>query len=47
LTHSQSGEQGRTPGPTDLIFPKSQRELLKAILDEEKLRFDREGRPLG
>jgi hypothetical protein len=39
------GEQWRTPEPTDLIFPKSQRELLKTILDEQKLRFDRQGRP--
>jgi integrase len=37
-------EQWRTPGPTDLIFPKWQRELFKTILDEENLRFDREGR---
>ncbi len=38
-------EQWRTPEPTDLIFPKWQRELFKTILDEQKLRFDREGRP--
>jgi integrase len=38
-------EQWRTPEPTDLIFPKWQRELFKSILDEQKLRFDREGRP--
>jgi integrase len=37
--------QGRTPEPTDLIFPKWQRELFKTILDEEKLRIDREGQP--
>ena len=37
----------RTPEPTDLIFPKWQRELFKTILDEEKLRFDREGQPRG
>jgi hypothetical protein len=30
---------------TDLIFPKWQRELFKTILDEQNLRFDREGRP--
>ena len=35
----------RLPEPTDLIFPKWQRELFKTILDEENLRFDREGRP--
>jgi integrase len=34
-----------TPEPTDLIFPKWQRELFKTILDEEKLRIDREGQP--
>src|SRR5580693_4126164 len=35
----------RTPEPTDLIFPKWQRELFKTILDEQKLRIDREGQP--
>ena len=38
-------EELRLPGPTDLIFPKWQRELFKTILDEENLRSDREGRP--
>jgi hypothetical protein len=38
-------ERWRTPEPTDLIFPKWQRELFKTILEEEKLRFDREGQP--
>ena len=38
-------EDLRLPGPIDLIFPKWQRELFTAILDEENLRFDREGRP--
>jgi integrase len=38
-------EDWRTPQPTDLIFPKWQRELFKTILDEEHLRVDREGRP--
>ena len=37
--------QWRLPQPTELIFPKWQRELFNAILDEETLRFDREGRP--
>jgi integrase len=37
--------ESRLPEPTDLIFPKWQRELFKTILDEENLRFDREGRP--
>ncbi|HYV98690.1 MAG TPA: phage integrase SAM-like domain-containing protein [Gemmatimonadaceae bacterium] len=33
------------PNPTDLVFPKSHRDLFKIILNEEELRFDREGRP--
>ena len=35
----------RLPQPTDLLFPKWQRELFKTILVEENLRFDRDGRP--
>jgi integrase len=31
------------PQETDRIFPKTHRELFNAILDEEKLKFDREG----
>jgi integrase len=45
VTSTALREQWRTPEPTDLIFPKWQRELFKKILDEQKLRFDREGRP--
>ncbi len=45
VTSAALGEQWRTPVPTDLIFPKWQRELFKTILNEENLRFDREGRP--
>jgi integrase len=44
-TSAEFAEQWRMPGPTDLIFPKWQRELFKTILGEENLRFDREGRP--
>jgi integrase len=44
-TSTVLGEQWRTPGSTDLIFPKWRRELFKTILDEENLRCDREGRP--
>jgi integrase len=40
-----ASEKSRLPEPTDLIFPKWQHELFKTILDEENLRFDREGRP--
>src|SRR5712691_6728652 len=40
-----SSTEWRLPEPTDLIFPKSHRELFKAILDEENLRSDREGQP--
>jgi integrase len=45
VTSVVPSRQGCTPGPTDLIFPKWQRELFKTILNEKKLRFDREGRP--
>jgi integrase len=38
-------QESRLPEPTDLIFPKWQHELFKAVLEEENLRFDREGRP--
>ena len=40
-----SSQQWRLPQPTDLIFPKWQREQFKTILNEENLRFDRDGRP--
>ena len=43
-THNGTVEW-RLPQPTDLIFPKWQRELFKTILEEEHLRVDREGRP--
>lgn len=33
------------PEPSDLIFPKWQRELFNAILKEENMRVDRDGRP--
>ncbi len=42
---TNGSEELRQTQPTDLIFPKWQRELFKAILDEENLRFDREGLP--
>ena len=35
----------RLPQPTELIFPKWQREIFDAILEEENLKVDREGRP--
>jgi len=44
-TIKNGSEEWRLPGPTDIIFPKWERELFKTILDEENLRFDREGRP--
>ena len=43
--NKNGSEEWRLPEPTDLLFPKWQRELFKTILDEENLRFDREGRP--
>jgi len=45
VTSAAASEQWRMPEPTDLIFPKWQRELFKTILDEQNLRFDRDGRP--
>jgi integrase len=33
------------PQPTDLIFPKTHRQLFNTILDEEDLKKDREGQP--
>jgi len=42
---TNGSEELRLPEPTDLIFPKWQREMFKTILDEENLRVDREGRP--
>ncbi len=35
----------RSPDPTDLLFPRTHRDLLNAILDEEGLKTDRDGRP--
>jgi integrase len=43
--HEQRSAELRLPQPTDLLFPKWQRELFGAILDEENLKVDREGRP--
>jgi hypothetical protein len=43
VTSAVIGEEWHTRGATDL-FPKWQRGLFKTILDEENLRFDREGR---
>ena len=37
------GQKTRLPEPTDLLFPKWQRELFNTILDEEKLKADRDG----
>ncbi len=43
-SRKESGEW-QQPGPTDLLFPKWSRDLFNAILEEEKLRVDRDGRP--
>jgi len=40
----ESGEW-KQPGATELLFPKWSRDLFNAILEEEKLRVDRDGRP--
>jgi integrase len=36
-------KERNNPQPTDRLFPKGHRELFNNILDEEKLKFDREG----
>lgn len=38
-------EKWHVPSHTDLLFPKWPRELFNAILNEEELRTDRDGRP--
>ena len=43
-TASMANGEWHEPGPTDLLFPKWPRDLFNAILDEEKLRTDRDGR---
>jgi len=40
-----TNDKTRLPEPTDLLFPRWQRELFNAILDEEKLKSDRDGQP--
>ena len=36
-------EAAQVQSPTDLVFPKTHHELFNTILDELKLKFDREG----
>ncbi|WP_263408537.1 tyrosine-type recombinase/integrase [Terriglobus tenax] len=43
-SRKENGEW-QQPGPTELLFPKWSRDLFNAILEEEKLRVDRDGRP--
>ena len=43
-SRKENGEWKQS-GPTDLLFPKWSRDLFNAILEEEKLRVDRDGRP--
>jgi integrase len=43
-TASMAKGEWHEPGPTDLLFPKWSRDLFKAILCEETLRTDRDGR---
>jgi integrase len=44
-TASIANGEWHEPGTTDLLFPKWPRDLFNAILEEEKLRTDRDGRP--
>jgi hypothetical protein len=43
-TASMAKGEWHGPGPTDLLFPKWSRDLFKAILCEENLRTNRDGR---
>ncbi|GER06664.1 hypothetical protein JCM17843_09740 [Kordiimonadales bacterium JCM 17843] len=43
-TETGSEERGwRKPGPTDLVFPANHKKQFNAILEENDLKFDREG----
>ena len=42
---SMANGEWHTPAANDLLFPKWQRELFNAILNEQNLRVDRDGRP--
>ena len=42
---SRKAKQKQQAQPTDLIFPKTHRELFNTILKEEELKMDREGQP--
>jgi integrase len=44
-TASVAKGEWHEPNPTDLLFPKWPRDLFNAVLDEEKLHVDRDGRP--
>jgi len=45
ITQRRLPSNGERPDQPTWFFPKWQRELFKTILEEEGLRFDREGRP--
>lgn len=45
LAGANAPKKKNEPNPTALIFPKTHRELLNTILDEEGLKVDREGQP--
>jgi len=40
---AKKDESNKTKAPTDLLFPKNHRQLFNEILEEEKLKTDREG----
>jgi len=44
--HAQAGDPDEwpLPDPTELVFPKTHRSIFNRILEEQDLRFDREGR---
>ena len=42
---TRKAQRGKETHPTDLVFPKTHRELLNTILEEEELKKDREDQP--
>jgi integrase len=42
---ARKAAEGKEPHPSDLVFPKTHRDLFNTILEEEGLKTDREGQP--
>lgn len=45
MKHKKSkGDADEYPGPTDILFPSNYKKMLNGILNDEKLKFDRDGK---